>query len=168
MGPPPVRRNSTSSGDSPRCTLDRAPLDASSRAIASNIAGDTEYGACGARLTPHAVAGDVAGPQPLARRHDQRAGSGALKPSTSWKTCAAIAASRSSGTLTRLLLMSPITAVPAARASAIARRAAPTISSADGLVKLRRSATRARTQASKDSPGGTGSAGGRARDAYAR
>ena len=50
--PVPSAANSTSSADSPRCTVVTAPGCASTSArIAGNSAGDTEYGACGARLT---------------------------------------------------------------------------------------------------------------------
>ena len=51
-GPLPCRSSSTSSADSPRCTLVTGSGCASTSArMAMNSAGDTEYGACGARLT---------------------------------------------------------------------------------------------------------------------
>ena len=50
--PVPWRSSSTSSGDSPRCTVVTASGCASTSArIAWKSAGETEYGACGARLT---------------------------------------------------------------------------------------------------------------------
>ena len=83
------------------------------------------------------------------------AGSATLNPRSSWKTCAAMSASRSKGTVTSVLLMSPTSPVPLSRAAAIARRAAARISGAAGSGYSRRSAINAFTQALNVVPAGT-------------
>ena len=145
----------TSSGDSPRWML-ASGVRACSPAIAANSAGDTEYGACGARLTrtPGSISRTRVDPPPRGRHVWVPVGDVEAQQLVEHVRRHADVVQQC-GAVTSVLLMSPTTPVPRRAPRRWHRRIALDDLAGGGSGYLPRSDISARIHASNDAAGGT-------------